>query len=99
MQVRVRKEHVHKTTFQTLDGMMEWVAMPFGLCNAHATFQRMMNDILRDLLHKFITIYLYDVCVYSRTLKEHLEHLRMVLTRFKERGLKLRMSACANQRA
>jgi hypothetical protein len=93
-QVRVRDQDIHKTAFQTLDGLMEWVAMPFGLCNAPGTFQRMMNDILRDFLHKFVTVYLDDVCIYSRTLEEHLEHLRLVLQRFKEEGLKLRMKKC-----
>jgi hypothetical protein len=47
-QGRVRDKDIHKTAFQTHDGMMEWVAMPFGLCNARAKFQRMMNDILCD---------------------------------------------------
>jgi hypothetical protein len=42
-QVQVRDQHIHKTAFQTLDGLMERVAMPFGLCNAPATFHRMMN--------------------------------------------------------
>jgi hypothetical protein len=51
LQVRVRDEDVHKTAFQTLDGLMVWVAMPFGLCNALATFQWMMNGILRGFLH------------------------------------------------
>jgi hypothetical protein len=73
---------------------MEWVAMPFGLCNALATFQRMMNDILRDFLHKFVTVCLDAVCIYIRTLEEHLEHLRLVLHRFKEEGLKLRLKKC-----
>jgi hypothetical protein len=66
--------------------------MPFGLCNAPATLQRMMNDILRDFLHKFVTVYLDDVCIYSRTLEEHLEHLLLVLQRFKQEGLKLRLN-------
>jgi hypothetical protein len=93
-QVRVRDKDIHKTAFQTLDGLMEWVAMPFGLCNAPATFQRMMNDILRDFLHKFVTVYLDDVCIYNRTMEEHLDHLRLVLQRFKEEGLKLRLKKC-----
>jgi hypothetical protein len=53
-----------------------------------------MNDILRDFLHKFVTVYLDDVYIYSRTLEEHLEHMRLVLLRFKEEGLKLRLTKC-----
>jgi hypothetical protein len=63
--------------------------MLFGPCNALATFQRMINNLLRDFLHKFVTVYLDDVCVYSRTLEEHLEHLRLVRQPFKEEGLTL----------
>jgi hypothetical protein len=74
---------------------MEWVTMPFGLCKSLATFQRMIDDILRDILHKFVTVYLDDVCVYiSRTLKEHFEHMRLVLPRFKEDGLKFCLKKC-----
>jgi hypothetical protein len=81
-QVRVREEDVHNRTLHTLDGQMEKVVMPFGLCNAPATFQRMINDIMCDFLHKFVTLYLDDVCAYSPTMEEHLEHLRLVFTRF-----------------
>jgi hypothetical protein len=62
-QVRIRDHDVHKTAFQTPDGLMEWVAMPFGLCNAPATFHRLMNDILSDFLHKFVSVYFYNVCI------------------------------------
>jgi hypothetical protein len=70
---------------------MEWVAKPFGMCNTPATFQRMLNYILRNLLHKFVIVYRNDVCFYNRTLEEHLEHMRLVLYRFKEEGLILRL--------
>jgi hypothetical protein len=64
--------------------------MPFGLCNGRATFQRMINDIMRNFIHKFVNVCLDDACVYSRTLDELLEHMHCVLQRFKE-GLKLRL--------
>jgi hypothetical protein len=51
----------------------------------------MMNDILRDFLQTFVTVYLDDVCVYNRTMEEHLEHVRLGLHRFTEEGLKLRL--------
>jgi hypothetical protein len=90
-QVLVRDEDVQETTFHTHDGMMEWVAMPFGLCNTPPTFERIVKDILRDFLHKFVTVYIDNVCVYSRTMHEHMEHLRLALQRFKEEGLKLHL--------
>jgi hypothetical protein len=95
-QVRVREEDVHKTTFQTPDGMMEWIAMLFGLCNALTIIlQRIINDTLRDFLHWFVAVYLDDVCVYTRTLDEHLEHLvRLVLQGFKDASLKLHLKKC-----
>jgi hypothetical protein len=86
-QVRVRGHGIHKKAFQTHDGLMEW----FGLCNAQA---KTMNDILRDFLLKFVTIYLDDVYTFSRNMEEHLEHMRLVLHRFREHGLKLRLKKC-----
>jgi hypothetical protein len=49
----------------------------------------MMNGILRDFLHKFVTVYLDDFCIYIRTMQEHLEYMRLVLQHFKEEGTKL----------
>jgi hypothetical protein len=62
--VRVRDKDIHETPYQTQDALMGWVAMPFRLCIAQATFQRMMNDILRDFLHKIVIVSLDDVCVF-----------------------------------
>jgi hypothetical protein len=53
--------------------------MPFELWNAPSTFWWMMNGILRDFLLKFAIVYLDDVCIYNRTIEEHLEHIRLVL--------------------
>jgi hypothetical protein len=94
-QVQVRKQGIHKTAFQTPDKLiMEWVAMPFALCNAPTTFQPMLNNIFREFLHKFVPVCLDDVFVVSHTPEEHPEHLRLVLQRFKEEGLKLRLEKC-----
>jgi hypothetical protein len=90
----VRDEDVHKTAFQTPDEVMEWVAMPCGMCGAPTIFQWMMNVILRDFLHMFVTVYLDDVCVENHTPEEHMEHLRLVLQRFKAEGLKLSHKKC-----
>jgi hypothetical protein len=67
-QVQVRDEDIHKTTFLTHDGLMVWVAMPFIMCNAPATFRRMMNDIVLAFLHKLVTVHLDDICVFNRKL-------------------------------
>jgi hypothetical protein len=69
-QVRVRDEDVHTTALQTHDGLMECVAMLFGVCNGPPILQRMMNNILRDILTKFVTVYLDDAFVYSRNVEE-----------------------------
>jgi hypothetical protein len=53
-----------------------------------------MNDILRDVLHKFVIVNLDDVSVSTRTMEGHLEHMRLVLQRFKEEGLKLHLKKC-----
>jgi hypothetical protein len=71
-QVQVLYQDIYKTAFRTPDGLVEWIAMPFGLCNAPTTFQQMMNDILREFLQKFVTVYFDDVCVFSRTMDEYM---------------------------
>ena len=96
-QVPMNKDDVAKTAFVTMDGLYEFVVMPFGLCNAPATFQRMMDGVLRGL--PFCRVYIDDVIVYSRNRQEHLGHLQTVFKRVREAGLHLKISKCKFARA
>ncbi len=78
-QVRISDADIPKTAFQTPFGAYEFKVMCFGLTNAPATFQRVMNEIFKEYLGVFVFIYLDDILVYSRTEAEHTEHLRIVL--------------------
>ena len=82
-QIRVRESNIQKTAFVTIYGAFEYLVMPFGLCNAPATFQRVMNTILRDGLDKFVLVFLDDILIYSRTKEEHEKHIRAVLDRLR----------------
>lgn len=93
-QIRMAAEDVSKTAFRTPHGHYEYLVMPFGLCNAPATFQRLMNDIFRDLLDKCVVVYLDDILVYSRTEEEHHEHLRQVLNLLRQHKLYGKLSKC-----
>ena len=75
-------------------GVYEFLRMLYGLCNAQATFQRLMQNCLRELNLTDALIYLDDVIVFSRTEEEHLHCLRVVFGRFLEHGLKLKPSKC-----
>ena len=75
-------------------GLYECKSMPFGLCNAPPTFQRLMLNCLGELNLTYCLIYLDDVIIFSRTEEEHLEQMRVVFDRFREHGLKLKPSKC-----
>ena len=82
-QVRVRDEDVAKTTMNTPLGHYEFKVMGFGLCNALATFQSLMNDVLRPYVRKFVVVFLEDILIFSQNWKEHFKHVRLVLETLK----------------
>ena len=92
--IPVAEEDRPKTAFRTRFGSYEFKVLPFGLCNAPSTFQRMMNDILRPYLDKFVIVYLDDICIFSKTPEEHLKHLQLVLTALKEHNLIAQATKC-----
>ena len=83
-----------KTAFTTPRGHYEFEFMPFGLCNASATFQRLLDAVLRGLTGDACLIYLDDVIVYADSFKEHLKRLRAVLDQLRKAGLKLKPEKC-----
>ena len=93
-QVRMADGSVQKTAFNTIWGKYEWLAMPFGLCNAPATFQTLMNETLRPHLGKIVVVYLDDILIFSDTEDEHYEHLEEVLKCLKEQRLYAKPKKC-----
>ena len=91
-QIRVHDNSQEKTVFATHQGLYEFRVMPFGVMNAPAVFQRLMQGVLSGL--QFISVYLDDVIVYSETLAEHVSHLRIVFKCLRTAGLKLNPAKC-----
>ena len=93
-QVRIKDEDIPKTAFNTRYGKYEFLVMPFGLINAPATFQTLMNKILRPYIDKFVLVYLDDILIFSNSKEEHLQHLRLVFDALREAKLYVRSLKC-----
>ena len=97
-QVQMHASSKEKTAFITHKGLYQFNVMPFGLRNAPAVFQRLLQKVLAGLNHDneapFVSVYLDDILVYSETFEDHLDHLQRVNSRLQNAGLKLKPTKC-----
>jgi len=93
-QVKVNPRDVNKTTFTCHRDTFRFPRMPFGLCNAPATFQRLMDTVLMGLNFEICLTYLDDIIVFSKDLSSHLDRLLQLFQRLREAKLKLKPSKC-----
>src|SRR6266498_76339 len=93
-QVEVNENSQDITAFVTPWGLYQFNVMPFGLINAPATFQRLMNYILHDYLNDFVVVYLDNILVCSDTFDEYINHLRKVFIKLREANLVIKLKKC-----
>lgn len=94
-QVRVHPRDVNKTTFTCHRGTFRFPRMPFGLCNAPATFQRLMDTVLMGLNFDICLAYLDDIILISKDIQSHISRLEMLFQRLRDAKLKLKPSKCS----
>ncbi|GFW60701.1 retrovirus-related Pol polyprotein from transposon 412 [Trichonephila clavipes] len=93
-QVEIHPEDREKTAFTSGQGLWQFKVMPFGLCNAPATFERLMETVLKGLTFEACLIYLDDVIIGGCTFEEHLQNIRKMLSKLSDANLKLNPSKC-----
>lgn len=93
-QIRIPSADIPKTAFRTPIGHFEFKVLCFGLTNAPATFQAVMNKVLAPFLDKFCLVYMDDILVYSCSIEVHADHLRAVLQKLREEKLYAKRSKC-----
>ena len=98
-QIRISEEDVPKTAFRTHIGLYQFRVLSFGLCNAPATFQAVMNGVFAPYLGKFVLVYLDDILIFSKSQEEHREHLQLVVDLLRKHKLYAKLSKCEFEQA
>jgi hypothetical protein len=93
-QIKIREEDIPKTAFSTRYDLYEYLVMSFGLTNAPTHFMYLMNSIFMEELDKFVMVFIDDILVFSKSKKEHEEHLHIVLQRLCDHQLYEKFSRC-----
>lgn len=90
-QILINENDQEKTAFSTASGHYEFVRMPFGLINAPASFQRMMNEILSEYINKICLVYMDDIIILGNSLEEHLENIEKIFSKLQNANLKIQI--------
>jgi hypothetical protein len=93
-QNKIREEDISKTAFSTRYGLYEYLVISFGLTNAPAYFMYLMNSVFIEELDRFVVVFIDDILVFSKSKKEHEEHLRIVLQQLCDHQLYAKFSKC-----
>src|SRR5438874_2408890 len=93
-QVEMDEKDIEKTAFITSEGLYEFLVMPFGLCNAPVTFQRLMHEVLGNLIYTKAPVYLDDIIIHSKTFEQHLKDIDEVFGKLRDAKLMSKESKC-----